>query len=291
MMDTLLVNRESVKKYGINANQEDINKYRFTMHATQLIHLAAIDIDGLAGCGASSVLPRRLYVRFTIRTSNSRWAATGAVRHVRLAYSNSYSNRYSEAVAFRRYIHRNRTVSKTLVFRYNRSRPKIYGFSMYIGRDSANIRWIRMQVSINNRNWYNVGGNTIFNGNAWTKYNKHFTIRKNYGFDIRRISNRQMYSQKNIGGRPWGNAWYAIAQNRWWRNWYQHAFRQPTVITGIGMRGDYTRGIGWGYVKSFYVLYRGEITVGGIGCIIKIAGEENYFIHEQADGGKQNTFI
>ena len=194
MMDTLLVNRESVKVRD-KCQPRRYKQVPFTMHATQLIHLAAIDIDGLAGW-ASSVLPRRLYVRFTIRTSNSRWAATGAVRHVRLAYSNSYSNRYSEAVAFRRYIHRNRTVSKTLVFRYNRSRPKIYGFSMYIGRDSANIRWIRMQVSINNRNWYNVGGNTIFNGNAWTKYNKHFTIRKNYGFDIRRISNRQMYSQK-----------------------------------------------------------------------------------------------
>ena len=136
--------------------------------------------------GATSVYPEKFYMKVTIKSNNSRWAASGQIQHLKVAYDNN-QEKFSKAIPFSYSIPMNGTVSETIEVPFDRATSKIYGISLFVGRDSIDADWIKIQVSFDNQKWSNVGGDS--DGKMWgaqffTKYNDYFTIRSDMEYSL-----------------------------------------------------------------------------------------------------------
>ncbi len=158
---------------------------------------------------ATSVYPEKFYMKVTIKSNNSRWAATGALRHIKVAYDR-LAEKFSEDITFTGYVPKNGTFIKTIEVPFDRANTEIFGISIFIGRDGLDADWVRIQVSFDNQFWSNVGGDSdgkLWKAQFWTKYDDYFTIRtdKEYSLDsiLPKGTQNNIEAGKNLSNVSW----------------------------------------------------------------------------------------
>lgn len=138
----------------------------------------------------SSVLPAIYYARITIKSNNSRWAATRQLKHIKMAYDN-LAEKFSEDIEFTGYVPKDGTFTKTVEVPFERENTEVFGISIYIGRDGLDADWIQIEVSFDNENWRFIGGGDdegkVWSDQFFTKYDDYFTIRTDKEFSLETI--------------------------------------------------------------------------------------------------------
>jgi len=191
----------------------------------------------------SSLLPEKYYLKTTIKSTNGRWAASGQLKHVMVAYDD-LAEKFSKEIEFRGYVPKNNTFTKTVEVPFELENTELYGVSIYIGRDMLQADWVKLEVSFDNQSWVTIGGDG--DGKFWdssfsTRYNDYFTIRTDKEFSLNSILNRN--SRDNINeGRMNTNypMWKPINNNS--NEWYSmHITGGDALIHGLEIQGNISK--------------------------------------------------
>ena len=190
----------------------------------------------------SSLLPEKYYLKITIKSTNGRWAASGQLRHVKVAYDN-LAEKFSESINFTGYVPKNNTFTKTIEVPFELENTEIYGISIYIGRDMLQADWVKLEVSFDNENWVAIGGDG--DGKLWdssfsTRYNDYFTIRTDKEFSLNSILNKNIRDNVNEGRMNTNHPVWKPLNNS--NDWYElHLTGSDSIIQGIEIKSNITK--------------------------------------------------